>query len=42
MIAGFNKLQCAEGANPFDALAFTVEGDRLRFKEHAVWLGIRP
>lgn len=33
-IAGFNKLQCAEGANPFDALAFTVEGDRLRFKEY--------
>ena len=33
-IAGFNKLQCAEGSNPFDNLAFTVNGDQLRFKEY--------
>jgi MTH538 TIR-like domain (DUF1863) len=33
-IAGFNKLPSAEGSNPFDALAFTVESDHLRFKEY--------
>jgi hypothetical protein len=33
-IAGLNKLQCVEGANPFDNLAFTVDGDQLRFREY--------
>jgi hypothetical protein len=33
-IAGFNKLQCLEGSNPFDAVAFAVDGDQLRFKEY--------
>jgi len=33
-ICGLNKLQCAEGSNPFDAVAFTVNGDQLQFKEY--------
>ncbi len=33
-ISSLNKLQCAEGANPFDSLAFTVDRDQLRFKEY--------
>jgi hypothetical protein len=33
-IADLNKLKCTEGANPFRALAFTVDEDRLRFKEY--------
>jgi hypothetical protein len=31
---GFNKLQSAEGVNPFDNLAFTVDGEQRRFKEY--------
>jgi hypothetical protein len=33
-IAGFDKMQSAEGTNPLDALAFTVDGDQVRFKEY--------
>jgi hypothetical protein len=33
-ICGLNKLQCAIGSNPFDAVAFTVDGDQLRFREY--------
>jgi hypothetical protein len=32
-IADLNKQPCARGSNPFSNLAFTVDGDRLRFKE---------
>lgn len=33
-IADFTKLQSAEGPNPFDDLAFAVDGGQLRFKEY--------
>ena len=33
-IAGFNKKQAARGSNPFDNVAFTVDDDRIRFKEY--------
>lgn len=33
-IAGFNKLPAAKGSNSFDNVAFTVDGDQLRFKEY--------
>jgi Thoeris protein ThsB, TIR-like domain len=33
-IPDFNKLQSVKGSNPFDNLAFTVDGDILRFKEY--------
>ena len=32
-IAGFNTMPAAEGSNPFDNVAFTVNDDQLRFKE---------
>jgi hypothetical protein len=35
-IAGFNKMPAAEGSNPFDNVAFTVNDDQLRFKEYMV------
>lgn len=33
-IPGFNKLTGAEGFNPFSSVAFTVDGDQIRFKEY--------
>jgi hypothetical protein len=33
-IAGFNKLATTAGTNPFDCVAFTVDGDQLQFKEY--------
>jgi MTH538 TIR-like domain (DUF1863) len=33
-IPGFNKLTEPKGSNPFANLAFTVDGDQLRFKEY--------
>lgn len=33
-IAGFNKMPAAKGSNPFGAVAFTVDGDQVRFKEY--------
>jgi hypothetical protein len=33
-IPGFNKLPSAEGFNPFDSVAFAVDGDQIRFKEY--------
>jgi hypothetical protein len=33
-IPGFNKLPAAVGFNPFDCLAFAVDGDQIRFKEY--------
>jgi hypothetical protein len=33
-IPGFNKRQAARGSNPFDNVAFTVDDDRIRFKEY--------
>ncbi len=33
-ILDLKKLQSAEGSNPFDNLAFTVDGDKVRFKEY--------
>lgn len=33
-IAGLDKRTTAAGSNPFDNLAFSVDGDRLRFKEY--------
>jgi hypothetical protein len=33
-IPGFDKKAAAQGSNPFDNLAFTVDDDRLRFKEY--------
>jgi antiphage defense system Thoeris ThsB-like protein len=33
-IAGFNKMPAAKGSNPFANVAFTVDDDRLRFKEY--------
>jgi hypothetical protein len=33
-IRALNSPATAAGANPFDCLAFTVDGDRLRFKEY--------
>jgi hypothetical protein len=32
-IAGFDKMQSAKGPNPFNDLAFTVDGEQVRFKE---------
>ena len=33
-IPGFNKLTSTSGFNPFECLAFTVDGDIVRFKEY--------
>ena len=33
-IAGFDKQPAAIGSNPFDNVAFTVDGDQLRFREY--------
>lgn len=33
-IAGFDKRQSAQGPNPFDDLAFTVDRGQIRFKEY--------
>jgi hypothetical protein len=33
-IAGFNRLPAAKGPNPFGDVAFSIEGDQLRFKEY--------
>jgi hypothetical protein len=33
-IAGFDKRQCAEGFDPFESLAFVVNGDQVGFKEY--------
>ena len=33
-IAGFDKKLSAKGSNPFDGMAFNVDGDQLRFKEY--------
>lgn len=33
-IPGFNKRPTAIGFNPFDAVAFAVDGDQIRFKEY--------
>jgi len=33
-IGGFDKMQSAKGPNPFDDLAFSVEGGKVRFKEY--------
>lgn len=35
-IADFNRQQSAKGPNPFDDLAFTVDGERVRFKEYMI------
>jgi hypothetical protein len=33
-IAGFNKMPAAKGSKPFASVAFTVDDDRVRFKEY--------
>ena len=33
-IAGFNKMPSSKGPNPFDNVAFAVDGDQVRFKEY--------
>jgi hypothetical protein len=33
-IPGFNKLLSAAGFNPFDSVAFAVDGDQIRFTEY--------
>jgi hypothetical protein len=33
-IPGFNKLASAAGFNPFNSVAFAVDGDQIRFKEY--------
>jgi hypothetical protein len=33
-IPGFNKLPSPAGSNPFDSVAFAVDGDQIRFKEY--------
>jgi hypothetical protein len=33
-IAGFNRMPSVIGPNPFDDVAFAVDGDQLRFKEY--------
>jgi hypothetical protein len=33
-IPGFDKMQSAKGPNPFDDVAFTVDGENVRFKEY--------
>jgi len=42
-IAGLNGLAAVAGSNPFDALAFAVDGEQLRFKEYmtAGWQSAR-
>lgn len=42
-ICGLNKRPCVEGGNPFRNLAFTIDDDRVRFKEYmkAGWKAAR-